>query len=307
MKSQTLSGGPQTRRAFLQAFAALAFTPTLVSAAAPAQMPAGTTREVLQSGGLKRTYLLHKPPKLKPDERVPLVIMFHGGSGTAAQLYEQRCGLSGKADQVRFIVAYPDAGAKPDKTIWSAHMNVAGADTGFVRELIQHLCAKQPVDPRRVYLCGFSSGALLTQRLGTELADQIAAVGVVSGSFYWRLGSGPAPLPPTPARPLPVIIIHGRLDKNVPYDGATNERVTGWPVAQAVDFWVRADGCNPAPQQKTTADGNVVTATYTGGKEGSEVVFHTINNGGHAWPHGGATGLDANDVLWDFFSRHPRP
>ena len=270
-------------------------------------LPPGTVREELVAGGFKRTYLLHRPAAIGGAGKVALVIFLHGGSGNAAQLYEKRTQLSGKADRANFIVAYPDSASKPEKMGWNSQVNTPGADTAFIRELIAHLTATQPVDPQRVYLCGFSTGALLTHRLAAELSDQIAAAGVVSGSFFWTLRNGPveSTVAPTPARAVPIVILHGAQDKNVPLEGANNERVIGWPVAKSVDFWVKADGCDATPATKTHAGGNLVTATYGGGRDGSEVVFHTIQNGGHAWPLGGDAGINANDALWDFFLRHP--
>ena len=56
--------------------------------------------------------------------------------------------------------------------------------------------------------------------------------------------------------------------------------------------------------------------TYAGGKQGSEVVLIKINNGGHTWPGRdmklailGKTTKDisANDLIWEFFQRHPMP
>ncbi len=52
-------------------------------------------------------------------------------------------------------------------------------------------------------------------------------------------------------------------------------------------------------------------------KDGAEVVFCTIDDGGHTWPGGmdmsalgfGKTTQDliANDAMWDLFQKHPLP
>ena len=53
--------------------------------------------------------------------------------------------------------------------------------------------------------------------------------------------------------------------------------------------------------------------TYGPGKDGAEVVLFVINGGGHTWP-GRDTGsflgksthnISANDLMWEFFQRHP--
>lgn len=54
--------------------------------------------------------------------------------------------------------------------------------------------------------------------------------------------------------------------------------------------------------------------TWSGGKDGSEVVLIEIENGGHTWPGmkpivallGESTmDISANDLMWEFFQRHP--
>jgi polyhydroxybutyrate depolymerase len=56
--------------------------------------------------------------------------------------------------------------------------------------------------------------------------------------------------------------------------------------------------------------------TWSGGRDGSEVVLIEIQNGGHTWPGMkpivaalGESTMDfsANDLMWDFFQKHPLP
>lgn len=58
----------------------------------------------------------------------------------------------------------------------------------------------------------------------------------------------------------------------------------------------------------------VTRTTYGGGKDGSEVVLITIEDGGHTWPGQqppvGFIGksvkdISANDIIWEFFQKHP--
>jgi polyhydroxybutyrate depolymerase len=55
---------------------------------------------------------------------------------------------------------------------------------------------------------------------------------------------------------------------------------------------------------------------YGPGRDGSEVILYMIEGGGHTWPGQdsmgplfGKTALDlrANDLIWEFFRRHPMP
>ena len=64
-----------------------------------------------------------------------------------------------------------------------------------------------------------------------------------------------------------------------------------------------------------SSDGLTVTRdVYGPGNEGSEVVLYTISGGGHTWPGQppviwfigkSTTAISANDLMWEFFQRHP--
>jgi len=60
--------------------------------------------------------------------------------------------------------------------------------------------------------------------------------------------------------------------------------------------------------------GYVEIKTYGSGKDGAEVVLVVIEGGGHTWPGretklkllGKSTkNVSANDVMWEFFVKHP--
>jgi polyhydroxybutyrate depolymerase len=60
------------------------------------------------------------------------------------------------------------------------------------------------------------------------------------------------------------------------------------------------------------AQGDASGVRYTDCKAASEIVFYTIEGGGHAWPGGrptfvGKTSPDikASEVMWAFFEAHP--
>ncbi|MHC5543321.1 polyhydroxybutyrate depolymerase, partial [Singulisphaera rosea] len=62
-------------------------------------------------------------------------------------------------------------------------------------------------------------------------------------------------------------------------------------------------------------DGTTVQMkSYGPGREGSEVILYVIEGGGHTWPGGkarlpllGKTSreVSANDLIWEFFQKHP--
>ena len=69
----------------------------------------GTIKLSLRHVGRERTYLLH-PPANKPEGKLPLVIVLHGGRGRGERT-ERPSGMSAVSDREGFIVAYPDGKA----------------------------------------------------------------------------------------------------------------------------------------------------------------------------------------------------
>ena len=84
-------------------------------------------------------------------------------------------------------------------------------------------------------------------------------------------------------------------------------------------YWLRQNGIAPGATSNRVidadpADGTTVSWTEAGNGE-QRVALATIENGGHTWPGAdpfnvglpiGATtrDVDANEVMWEFFSRH---
>ena len=293
----------------------------------PPQPGAGTVSGSLNYQGRSRAYLVHVPPSYDGSRPLPLVLILHGGMGNAAGT-EKLTGLSAKADKEGFIAVYPNGtGLLGDRILtWNVGWGYGYAlrnnvnDVGFLKALVANLENRYSIDRNRVYATGISNGAMMSYRLASEASDVFAAVAPVSGAAAGQKNaSSPLIVFPAPARPVSVIAFNGRMDRMVPYDGGQGMGVTNavyQPVSYSISNWVGFDGCPPNPTRQVSADGNVITDSYAGGRGGSEVVLVTINNGGHAWPgaagpawQGGdqpANDISANDVMWDFFVRHPK-
>ncbi len=185
----------------------------------------------LTVGSLERHYTVHVPPNYDGRRPVPVVIMLHGGGGTARGAIYQT-GWSAKADEAGFLAVFPEATA-PDPSrparfagnaqTWndssgrwhSGRRNVD--DVGFLNALMDDLGARFSVDPRRIYATGFSNGASMAFRAGAELSRRVAAIGPVSGYFWLR----EAKL----ERPVPLIFIIGSDDPlNPPKENQPSHR-----------------------------------------------------------------------------------
>jgi polyhydroxybutyrate depolymerase len=97
-----------------------------------------------------------------------------------------------------------------------------------------------------------------------------------------------------------------------PWEG---RRVARPPLAQTLHRWAGALGCGARPPVESEADG-VRTFAYPDCT--AELTVHIIGGLGHHWPGGRGQfnpklagppcdRLSANDVIWEFFKRHPLP
>jgi polyhydroxybutyrate depolymerase len=267
--------------------------------------------ETLEFGGLTRSYLLHRP-LVAPSAPPPLVLAFHGGGDTAADM-EPLTHFDELADKVGFLVVYPQGldNRWADARDGAAPTN--DDDVGFVRALLDDLKRQIAYDPTRVYATGVSIGGFFVARLGCEAADRIAAFGIVAATI-----AAPEAARCKPARRVSVVTMHGTDDTFVPAGGDATSGMLS--VAGAARTWTQVDGCAPQPdvayEPDTADDGTRVRReTYPGCADSSTVVFYIIEGGGHTWPGGPSytTGtiiqrstrdIDATAVLWRFFQAH---
>ena len=281
-----------------------------------------SSKHTLIVDGRERSYLLHVPPDHDPAERCPVVLAFHGATSNG-RLMEHFSGLSTKADQVGFVVVYPNGtGNLPNVLTWNGGgccgyaVNHGVDDVAFVNALLDDLGHALPIDPRRLYAAGMSNGAHLVYRLACELGDRFAAIAAVAGAMALD--------DCRPARPMPALHIHGTDDEFAPFHGGRGPRSvygTHAPSVEAtVHTWARINGCSATPiitrEQPRVDDGTrIVRHVYRPCTGGAEVVLLIVEGGGHTWPGrpplpaalGQSTAnLDANDAIWEFFQRHVR-
>lgn len=278
----------------------------------------GRHQASIKVGDQERTYILRIPRGYDGKTNRPLVLMLHGrgGNGTIA---ERAYGWSEKAEAETFILACPNALPDPQgQPAWNSGYN-AGArgraeDVKFLTALIDALETSLKIDSARIYVCGHSSGGMMSYRLGAELSDRLAAIGVCAGSIGINLGERKVTIP-QPRKPLSVIHFHGKADAVVPYDsreGVETKKARAFrflSAPESVEFWAKADGCDLQPETEKRFEDNVVRTRYPKGREGTEVVLYTIVDGNHRWPGGRANAnrqINATDLMWDFFSKHSR-
>jgi polyhydroxybutyrate depolymerase len=275
--------------------------------------------------GLQRSYLIHTPVSYDKSRQWPLVIVLHGG-GSEARTMAPMTDFNSLADKEGFIIVYPEG--------YEHHWNDGRGDPGikaqaeniddvlFISSIIDHLMQNLNIDKKMVYATGISNGAMMSNRLGCELSDKIAAIAPVAGNIPQKTASTWSP-----SRAISVLIINGTEDPIVPYNGGevsflslkTGKVIS---VADTVKFWVSKDGCPVTPKTEqlphlnTNDSTSTVIESYPGCRDGAEVVLYKVIGGGHTWPGGlqympdkiiGKTSRDfsATDTIWQFFKLHP--
>lgn len=290
--------------------------------AADPKLEAGDHLVKLTVDDRARSYRIHIPEQYDPEKPTPVVVAFHGAAMNG-KMMATFSGLSKKADQEGFVVVYPNGtGLREPLLIFNAGVERFPSierpnDVKFVATLLDDLATRVNVDAKRVYATGMSNGGMLCYRLAAELPGRFAAIAPVAGTMAIDMPAHP--------RPIPIIHFHGTADSIVTYDGpndGTAETFRFQAVDQTIRAWAAANGCGAVPQTVALPDlvNDRTTAkriTYPAGKSGAEVVLYRIEGGGHTWPGSdpllkGILGIsthdiDANDLIWEFFSRHALP
>lgn len=324
MRRQTSLIMHRTVTTFFAMICTIVLALALGAARSRAQEP--VTAEKLQVGGFERTYALHVPAGYNPKTPAALVIVLHGAGGSGARTIE-RDGWIGASDQNGFILAGPDAepvrpsqpeSFRKNPRAWNdlsprgsaAHHQVD--DVGFIDGLITRLTGQYRIDPKRIYVTGFSSGASMTLTLGVKLASRIAAIAPVSGQFF---------LPDSRlAAPLSILYIIGTADPLNPIAGGPTQTPWGLmpkpPIAKTIDAWRTMLQC---PRSPTTVrdSGGVKGDEYGPCAGGTVLEFYTVEGLGHVWPGGpqslpprwvgnASNKLDGAALICKFFAAHQK-
>lgn len=285
----------------------------------------GTRRIYLTSADFTRSALLHIPDCGPPNAGWPLVIVFHGGGGTAAGI-NRETNWSAAADQNCFLALFPEGLARDpsrksrfigNPQTWndgSGRFNQSVDDVNFSSSLIGLLKNNLPVDPNRIFVTGFSNGASMAYRTAAELSTQIAAAAPVSGALWLNeldLES-----------PVSLLYISGINDPLNPISGgqprtlAVRNEIGGSaekpPVETQIQIWRQALDCRETIQESEPQPGLQIIE-HQNCRNGTEIKVIIIEGHGHHWPGGksllpeflvgpNSENLDATTEIWNFFN-----
>jgi polyhydroxybutyrate depolymerase len=272
----------------------------------------------LSVDGMEREYILHLPKKYG-TEKLPLVMVFHGGGGTAEQVKEHTK-FNKTADRENFIAVYPDAvdknwndGRIGDKL----PMNID--DVKFISVMLDTLSVNYNVNEGRIFSTGISNGGFFSFYLALKLSERILAIAPVAANIPENLKDDFKT-----SLPVSLLLINGTKDPLVKYDGGSvgfKDDETGRGVSLSTDWtikiWTANDECQLSSKIEEIDDKQddgckAEKTTYYRCKDATEVILVKITGGGHTWP--GASqylpkilvgkvckDFDATEMIWSFF------
>jgi polyhydroxybutyrate depolymerase len=282
---------------------ATGLAPTLIT-----QLSGRARIESLSVGGVARFYRVYRPEQVAAQPG--LVVVLHPVFGSGFQA-EALTGFDAQADRLHWIVAYPDGlldgwDAFGSDATWGYHAGVD--DVAFIAALIDRLEATDGVAPGRVFVTGFSRGAMMTYRVGCELSSRVAAIAPVSGNMADESGSA-AGVGCHIARPVSLLAIHGTADGSIPFNGGHVD-INYSPMADVIAVWRSQDGCGGEGSPVTDGASTTTSWTCAGG---STVSARVVTGGWHTWPGastlwrpGAPDDFDASRLIADFFVAHAR-
>lgn len=278
----------------------------------------GSRVVTIEDGGRARVVRVHVTTRDTGGTRRALVLNMHGSGSTASQ-QEALTGMDSTADADGFVVAYPQGAILsrsgfdwnvPGQPLLGGAPVPANApdDVAFLERVVTTLERTDCIDPSRVYATGLSGGGRMASQLACDASTTVAAVAPVAGLRF--------PSPCDATRAVPMVAFHGTADPVDPYGGHGQADWT-YSVPVAAQRWAAHDGCAPSPATSTRSRGATLTA-YSTCRDGASVELYTVAGEGHEWPGGPplpravtrvlgpqSNAVNANDVMWSFFSSHP--
>jgi polyhydroxybutyrate depolymerase len=291
------------------------------------RMP-GDHRSTVLVDGRQRKYIIHIPQNYDSKISLPVVIMLHGGGGTAkSAILDTK--WTEKADEEIFLAVFPEGTApypsRPGsfrknpqswndgskRGVYAAENKVA--DIKFISVMIEDIKKRFNVDSRRIYATGFSNGASMSFRLARELPNVIAAIAPVAGGDWLDNALS--------SRAVPLLYITGTADPLNPINGGEiyiGQKSYGVkpPTKEIIANWVKFHNCGKE-SRVVYDEGGARGVAYNCHGDANAVVFYSIDGHGHHWPGGrtllpevlagkNTAKLKATDIIWEFFEKHSK-
>ena len=254
----------------------------------------------LNVDGIERSYLSYIPVGLM--DNIPVIIQFHGGSGTSKEAYYQEGNLNGVADSEGILMIYPQADISTGSVWNTLHSDegnkVSADDFGFIAAIIDRVGEDNRIDTSHIYVAGYSNGAAMAYQIACHLNDRIAGFVVHSGNFpLEEVINNEYPCDITDETP--GLIFNGTADMTRPLEGIPTYAVS---VRDGAQWWAEQ---NNSVSKITSQDGDIERTIYAS-EAGTEVQLFVIEGGGHDWFNFTIDGMPLDAFTWEFFANAHR-
>jgi polyhydroxybutyrate depolymerase len=292
--------------------------------------PAGLSEHAITVGGVARKYRVHVPAALAGAPQA-LVFVLHGGGGLGLDVSNLGAHplsvFRSVADREGFVVVYPGGlPASDGEAGWddcrADNLVASGADdVGFLAALVEQVRGAFGLGNSRVFMAGGSNGAMMTHAFAIQRPALLAAAATSSGSLAANPKNGPCAT--GPSSPLPMMIVHGTADPQMPWEGGCVANLGGncsrgrVVSAQATrDRWLAANGLagsTPVQQVVELDMGDAGPANRFDYAGITPVRWWRLDGAGHTVasrtvlvPPNATTGMQNRDVefaeiAWEFF------
>jgi phospholipase/carboxylesterase len=177
--------------------------------------------------------VVHKAPRKPAAGTPPLLVLLHGFGANEQDLLPIAARLDPRLAVASLRGPYQ---VRPGSYSWVNGNTADELDKArrMVIECIDQVANSTGADRGRVYLAGFSQGAMLTLAIALTEPEKIAGAAVLSGRLAAAVRDTHAA--PERLRGFPILVTHGMDDQQIPVRSARDIRQALKPMGVAVDY-----------------------------------------------------------------------
>ncbi len=245
---------------------------------APVAASTRSSMQTIQVEGAARRYLLVEPEVVDRARTYPVVLVFHGDGGDARGFHDAFA--FEKATGADAIVAYPEG----LRFTWDLETTIANREVKLARAVVDEIAGRFPIDRRRVFAVGYSSGGFIANVIACQDSPLLRAISSSAGGApYKQAIVWPNGYPRCPSQtPVATLALHGEDDHEVTLDSGRF----------SAEYWAYVNGCKTEEMEST---GYSECRAYQGCPPGKAVAFCSVPSLGHwVWDR-------TAEASWTFF------
>jgi phospholipase/carboxylesterase len=175
----------------------------------------------------------HQAPRKPAPGKPPLLVLLHGFGANEQDLLPMAARLDPRLAVASIRGPYE---IRPGSYSWMNGNTADELDNArkVIIECIDQVADSMGADRSRVYLAGFSQGAMLTLAIALTEPEKIAGAAVLSGRLVAAVRDNHAT--PERLRGFPILVTHGTDDQQIPVRSAREIRQALKPMGVALEY-----------------------------------------------------------------------